>query len=436
MKKSFVAMLIVLAVVVLVSPGIVGRLAEKSMDENLDWAATESQEIVVTSQGFDRGWFSSAGQHRVELRQGELREALLSVTDSGAGAELPVLIIDTQLDHGLVPVTSMTRDQGTLMPGLGSAVSKLSLEFGTDDRVELPGKVYSEVSLTGELSSNYRLEPGSFTHAASTVNWGDSDILVTTDPSSSKIDFRSEIELLSVMTYDSDFSVSKIKIQGHQQPTKFGFSVGEVDLKVASATLPSPQGIETIGPIAVNTEAELHGDRVTGRTTMNLHNLPFGDLGAAGIAIDATVTDMDGVAIGNITRVLKQLESYGSGDEAMLYMEDDLKRLLAKGFELQVEHLDVALPQGKLETRIDIAVAASDIDDFDWSAVLLALDARLDLRVPVELMDIATEMDPQLNAAVGMGYLRKNGDVYEMKAAFEDGLLTVNGAPMPIPGMQ
>jgi hypothetical protein len=32
-----------------------------------------------------------------------------------------------------------------------------------------------------------------------------------------------------------------------------------------------------------------------------------------------------------------------------------------------------------------------------------------------------------------MGLLRKDGDAYEMQAEFAQGLLTVNGAPFPIP---
>jgi hypothetical protein len=32
-----------------------------------------------------------------------------------------------------------------------------------------------------------------------------------------------------------------------------------------------------------------------------------------------------------------------------------------------------------------------------------------------------------------MGFLQKNGDVYELAAKYKKGLLTVNGAPMPIP---
>ena len=121
MKKGLVALLIVLAIIVLVSPGIVGRLAEKSMDENIDWAATESQEVVVTSQGFDRGWFSSAGQHRVEIREGELQNMFLALAGSEDVRDLPVLIIDTRLDHGLIPLASMSRDMRPVkMPRLGS----------------------------------------------------------------------------------------------------------------------------------------------------------------------------------------------------------------------------------------------------------------------------------------------------------------------------
>jgi uncharacterized protein YdgA (DUF945 family) len=42
-------------------------------------------------------------------------------------------------------------------------------------------------------------------------------------------------------------------------------------------------------------------------------------------------------------------------------------------------------------------------------------------------------MNPQAHAAIAMGFLRRKGDAYEMAASFENGLLTVNGAPMPLP---
>lgn len=433
MKKGFVALLVALAVVVLVSPAIVGRLAEKSVDENLEWAATESQDVVVTSQGFDRGWFSSEGQHRVEIRDGELRNALLELVDDGDSRELPVLLIDTRLDHGLVPVASMSRDKGSLMPGLGNAISTLSLEFGNGSRFDLPGTIYSQVGLTGDLRSNFVLEAGEFSQNGETARWGAADILLTTHPSGGNVAFSGEIESLSLGSYDSDVSIGKIEFEGDQRPTKFGFSVGEVSATVASATLPSAQGAETIGPLVIDSEASLDGDRVSGRSAVTLNNLPFGGLGPAKIVIDVTLTDMDGASLGNLSRALKDVGAYDGGDAMMYAMQPDLQRLLSSGFELRFDQIDVTLPQGALRMKLNVALSESDLDRFTWTSALLALDATFDLSVPAELVEIATAMEPQLNAAIGMGFLKMNGDVYEMEAAFQKGLLTVNGAPMPIP---
>ena len=47
MKKGFVILLLALAVVVLISPGLIGRIAEQSMDENLEFAATESDLVTI-----------------------------------------------------------------------------------------------------------------------------------------------------------------------------------------------------------------------------------------------------------------------------------------------------------------------------------------------------------------------------------------------------
>ncbi len=65
--------------------------------------------------------------------------------------------------------------------------------------------------------------------------------------------------------------------------------------------------------------------------------------------------------------------------------------------------------------------------------MLLGTEAAVDLSIPATLVDMMGQGNPQLAMAIGGGYLLKNGDVYEMKARLEKGLLTVNGAPIPIP---
>ena len=438
MKKGFVALLIVLAIIVLISPGIVGRLAEKSMDENLDWAAAESQEVTVTSQGFDRGWFSSEGQHRVELREGEMRDTLLALAAENDVDELPVLIIDTRMDHGLVPFSSMSRDKGSLMPGLGSAVSKLSLEFGNGKRVDLPGTIYSSVGLTGNLESNLIVEPGSFTKDGETANWGGVDVTVTTSPTSAIVGFDGTIESLSGDSGAMTLGIDAIEFSGDQQQTRFGLAVGDLMVRIGSVTVPSAQGPNTVGPMSVESTAELDGDRISGSGKLRVDKLTIADLGLATIEFDATLSGADATSLGNLTRTLENAPDHQSGDELMVAVEPDLQRLLASGFEFRIDKLDVDLPQGKLETRLDLKLDESDVDSFVWTSALLALDATFDISIPEQLVAIATATNPQINAAIGMGFLQSNGNVYEMHAEFKNGLLTVNGAPMPlpIPGLQ
>ena len=63
----------------------------------------------------------------------------------------------------------------------------------------------------------------------------------------------------------------------------------------------------------------------------------------------------------------------------------------------------------------------------------MALDASAESRLPAALVDMVTANDPDMHAVIGMGFLRKQGQFYTMAAAVKQGLLTVNGAPMPIP---
>jgi hypothetical protein len=111
---------------------------------------------------------------------------------------------------------------------------------------------------------------------------------------------------------------------------------------------------------------------------------------------------------------------------------------LAAGISLHVDQLDLSLPQGLLSMKMDFTHPATDASQLNWTSVLLAMDASADISVPVELMDLITTMNPQAHAAIAMGFLRRKGDAYEMQASIKKGLLTVNGAPLPlpVPGLQ
>ncbi len=432
MKKGVVALLVILAIVVIVSPGILGRLAEKSVDENLNWAAAESGDLVIQSERFDRGWFSSEGQHRVEIKDGNLKSALMEL--GSPGDDLPVLVIDTHLDHGLIPVSSMARENGSLMPGLGSAVSLLSIEFSGGKKILLPGKIYSNVALGGELQSSYKLEAGSLDEGPAKAAWGDSSIDVTTNPSSGDVEFAGDIRELSFADDSDSFTVNALTFSGSQAPTRFGFTTGDMKLQLDDVSITS-NGVQVGGikSMSMDGYTKLDDGRVSGRTTLQVGLAELPQVGDVTVDGDISLEGADAEALGALIRKMEALDPNTDQMQAFTSMEEDLKRLLASGVEMRFDRLDVTLPMGTVTTAVKLKVLEKDAATFDWSSLLLATEASADISIPEALVDMALEMNPQAGAAVGMGFLQKNGDVYELSAEYKKALLTINGQPMPIP---
>ena len=433
MKKGFVIVLVLLAAVILVSPAIVGKLAEQSMDENLNWAAEESGSVRVTSEDFDRGWFSSEGQHRIEITDGELLTAMQQMGVAGSADDLPVLLINTKLDHGLIPVSSMGREKGSLAPGLGSAVSTMAIETPDGEVFDLPGEIYSKVGLAGELHSNYVLGPGSHTEGDTTASWGSTDIDVKTDPKSGEAAFRGRVGDISIDTASEGISIGGISFEGEQQPTEYGFSTGDVEFEVNEFVVNAPGAPGQIS-MAVKADTQLDGEDVGVAATMNMTMADLPQVGDMSLDMDLALNGADAAALG---RIQQAADSMGPSaqDPMALYgtIEDDLKQLFASGFELNFNRFDVSVPQGTVTSKMLFSFAEGDDAAFEWTSLLLKTEASIDISIPDALMQMAASANPNVGMAIGGGYLVKEGDAYVLKAEMKKGLLTVNGAPIPLP---
>ena len=431
MKKSVLALLLLAVLIIIVSPGIVGKLAEDSVGENLNWAAQESGELVVTSEGFDRGWFSSEGQHRVALGEGGMRAAM---TASGNGKPFPVLLINTHLDHGLVPVSSLGRDQGSLAPGLGNAVSTLTVEFGDGEVMEVPGVVYSKVGLGGDLDSRYVLEAGAKTVDDGEVTWQPTTINIASSARTGEVEFEGDVGTWTFGNDQQTVTIDGLTFTGQQATTQYGFSVGDVDLSMGAMTVEAG-GISAGGMQGFKVKASSSVDDGLAAATMllemNDQTIPgFGDVS---VIANMDLAEFDAVALGKVTAHLESLTGAQDPSQMMLVAEEDFKDLFAAGFDVDVDQFDVALPMGTVQLKMTIAVPESDRAVFEWSSLLLGTTAAVDIRVPEALVQLATSMNPEAGTLIGMGYLKKEGDVYIMDADLKKGLLTINGAPIPIP---
>jgi len=434
-KKGIVVLLVLLAALVLVSPALVGRLAERSMEENIDWAAMESGAIKVESEHYARGWFSSEGRHRIELQEGDLLKSLQMLTGPLDADDLPVLVINTRLDHGPIPVSSMTREHGSLAPGLGSAVSTLQLETPDGELIDLPGTIFSKVALDGALQSNYVLEAGSRSADGMTASWGEADVDVTTNPASGKVALDGRISELSVGDGDGGVRLDGLVFSGNQQPTPFGVATGNVDIGIDSMTVGSKGMVPgmSLAGASVKARSRLQGDRVDGDAAVRF-DLKHAD-GSDDFSLDMLVdlSGADATAIGALQRAATRTRGTTDPLIALSSIEPDAKRLLAKGFTLNVPRYNLTVPEGTLAADLAVTFAEADPDTFEWATLLLSTDAELHVAVPAALVEAMGQDSPQIAMAIGGGYLVKKGDVYELNAQLRKGLLTVNGAPIPIP---
>ena len=431
MKRWLVALLVLLALVVLVSPGIVGRMAEDNINREIDWVESESPGVDIRTEAFDRGWFTSEGRHRVVLEGGRFRDVSERYRQSTGHPELFSLVIDTTLDHGLIPLSSMT-------PGLASAVSTFHLDPGNGELVPLPGTLTSNVSLSGASKSKLVVEQGNHTIGDATVSWDGIDLDMTFDQVGGTFSARGTIAPISITADDESVDLGTISIDADQKITDYGFNVGPVELTVDTIATRGSGSAVNIGSIALIADSSIDDGRLNSAGSFQVSDVEVPGFGNVEIIIDLSMNGFDAEALGAIAAVLKDAQSQPDPTLALQgvfpEIEDDLRKLVSRGGEFRFNQLDVSLPQGNVSTNMAIEVPEGDMDDeFSWASVLLKSSASMNVRIPAALYEMAAMMNPQANSLIAMGMLIRDGDDYVMAAEYAQGLVNVNGAPMPIP---
>ncbi len=428
MKKGIVALLLVLALLVLISPGIIGMLAEKSVDEQIDRATTGNQDLVITAERFDRGWFSSEGRHRIELQDSKSATTIRDFLGLGPHETLPALIVDTRLNHGPIALSSVTDGNGSLVPGLGRAVSTLSLEMPDGEIVPLPGTVYSTLSLTGDLASTLAVAADS----QDAASWGDININFASTASTGAYVYDGHIESLQFVQDDERFELSNFSFSGDLEMSEFGFAVGDMKLTLDALSVDAGGMLPvSIGPILFDSHTSVNNGRLDSDSELTLVVDGIPNIGEFSIDTKLALEGVDGGALGQLVESLRSAQSGGNSAVTMPAVEEQILDVIAAGGDLRIERLNVGLPQGTIKSVMNIHFLERDRATFGWTSMLLALEADAKFEIPELIANMAMMMSPQAGAVEG--FLKKNGDIYELEAAYKKGLLTVNGVPMPIP---
>jgi uncharacterized protein YdgA (DUF945 family) len=425
-KRSIVVTLVIVALIILISPGIIGRLAEQNLEQGIEQAKTDSPDVVVTTEKFDRGWFTSEGRHRISLRH------------TGLAADgMKSLIIDTRFDHGLVPVSSMSLSSGSLKPGLARMVSTLHIDDGHGNVTELPGTIFSETSLSGDTTGRYLLEAGSRNDANGTATWSGADLRFAASDGHRELSVKGEVQPWSYRAGANSAEVGLLTIDARQVKTDFGIAVGDVVMAIESFAVAGEAGpMSGFQKLDINGSSAIDGEDVNARSRMSLEKLAVPAFGEIGILLDVVVNGLDAASLGRISKAANEARASDDPEAALgdlfSVIQGDLESMLASGGEIRFDQLDVALPQGDIRSKMTLHLAEST-GPFSWPGVIIATTASADISVPEALVQMGLEMNPEAGSLIDMGFLKLDGDVYRMQAEFAGGLLTVNGAPLPMP---
>ena len=442
MKRWLVVLLIALAVLVLVSPGIVGRMAEKNLEENIEWAESEAVGIAVQTESFDRGWFTSEGRHRVALTGSAFRDALRSYQNETGNEDLPSLIIDTRVDHGLVPVGSLNRDSGSLMPGLASMISTFQVDPGNGEPVGLPATLYSNVGLTGAASLRFLLDGGEFQSEDVQIEWLGADIDVQANNTMGAYVIDGRLEPFTISGYGEAVDIGAVTVSADQLKSDYGFYVGTADLDIESLVAESSTAPGTIGNISFSADARIDAARLSLASNATIDEIVVPGMGEMDFALALSLHRLDAAAIQVINEAFKEAQGAINPEEALAELfpqiEPELQKIVAAGAEIRIDQLDATLPQGKVMMSMNVNVPEGDgVADFSWGSVFLNMTASADIRMPASLFDMLQMMNPEAGGLIAMGIMIRDGEDYVMNADFENGKLLINGAPLPfpIPGM-
>ena len=431
MKKWLVAVLVVLALLVLVAPGIVGRLAEQNIEENIDWAESDSPGVNIRTESFERGWFTSVGRHRVVLEGGQFAEISSEYRDATGNPELPSLLINTDMDHGPLP-------GGTLSPGLANTVSTFQVDPGNGELIDIPGTLISKVGLAGDSHSTLLLEAGSHEFEDATIEWQGVDMNIISNPGPGMVSVDGAIKPWTITDGESSVNFGATTIKANQVRSDYGFSVGTVDIEMGKIEMIEDGAPFSIDGMSLNAKSSMNGDRVNAQYAIAMNTMTIPVVGDVSFDVDFNLEGVDATAAGAIGAALKNAQSSADPEAALanLYpeIEDDVGVLLGKGFSMSLDKFNISLPQGTVASTFEINLPENDAaGPVDWGSVLLQMSGKLDVRIPGAIYQMAAMMSPEAGQMIAMGILVEDGDDYVLSAEYAQGLFNVNGAPMPIP---
>lgn len=445
MKKFLFFLTLGLFVALLAAPWLLGSFAEREIERRLDAGAQSQPGIAIVTEEYRRRWFSSDSRHRIVVTDPTVTEALRELAGGEAFADEPAIVITTRIGHGPLPLGEDAR----LQPGLSRAVSTFSLETGAGgDPIPLPGRLVSSTALDGSLHAEFRMEPGSRELAGGGISWQAAELDADVSADGKRIHTRGRLGGFELVAReDEDAGIKRVRVgavegDSVQQYTANGLPVGPLALTVDAISVSGDGAIVDVHDMRITSDGEVQGELLTGTTELRIARMEAGGAAPVALTLELAMQNVHEPSLAALSETVQTLEQGGFGGDAaetFRRMEADIARLVAAGPVFDLRKLGIELPEGEVRLTSYLALAAGGDPDapLDAAELLGRLTGTAEVRVPAGVIEEVRRIDrdaaEQLEMLIAAGMLRPDGDDYRLQAEYGNGLLTINGLPLPVP---
>lgn len=436
-----------LVAVVAVAPGLLGGPAEDLLERQLDLVSAANPEVTVLTEGYQRDWLGADARHRVIIDDPELAAALQRLFGGEAFADQPAVVITSRIAHGPVPIGSFAASDsriagsGSLAPALAHAVSTLELDPGDGELVPLPGRIATSISLTGRTRAHYGANAGAAELGSGPrVRWEGAELRFELDRDGRGLGIEGRVDPLRLETRKHTLALGALSIDTRQTLAAKGFATGTGRYELAALEAADAGRRLALSGIALETASALDEDGLARiRLQLSVDDLAAPTVESLGLDLDLALERVPPHALRRVLATLQRApEGAGARGRVLLpLIEDDLREIAAHGPRLELKALRLTFPAGAIEGRLRLELSRGEaVEGRSLPAVLGPLAGSAALAVPEPLLDAAARGDRQLAEQVamlrGLGFFRLDDGVYRLEAEYRDGVLSVNGIPMPL----
>jgi uncharacterized protein YdgA (DUF945 family) len=422
MRKLLLIIVIVTALVLLLAPGVVGGLTERRVADYVDAVQdglVHYPSVTLATDRYERGWFSSAMSQTITL-------------PSTDGQDPARLHVESTVAHGLLA--------GAARLQLARVDSIVHLEQN-GERLRLPIDITTDFGLDGAATT--RVTGTRLAHEDAQreqrVSWDGGELLIEVSGDAARLKVEGELAALEARDGISDVVIGPLSVSSRQARSAHGLWTGTGELTLGELAL------TTLGEqVLLVQDLHLRASTVLAAETIDYHlelhgaRIASGNLRQGRFDLVMELSRLDPTPLARLTREMRRIANTipaGSAPPSLAWAEPDAVAMLRKGASLTVQPLAFASDHGNFDAALALTVSP-DPRAQRVSDLMGSLQGSLNLRASKDLLETLAGVQPEFGSTAAMlfqaGLLAEDGDDFTIEARYRNGLLTINGLPLPL----